>query len=145
MVKPILRFRIDFGVDEAVGPGKIALLEHISTSGSLSQAARDLKMSYARAWKLLESLNVCFVKPVAVMSTGGRGGGGAALTAFGGTLIKTYRAFEKATQASAARHFQPIATLARKTPARTLPARIRRLSDRNDGVARSTRGKRRPG
>ncbi len=73
-----MRFRIDFGVDEAVGPGKIALLEHISTSGSLSQAARDLKMSYARAWKLLESLNVCFVKPVAVMSTGGRGGGGAA-------------------------------------------------------------------
>ena len=44
-----MRFRVDFGRDEAVGPGKIALLELIAQEGSLSQAARELHMSYRRA------------------------------------------------------------------------------------------------
>ena len=38
-------FRVDFSPDCAVGPGKIALLEHIAGSGSLSEAARKLKLS----------------------------------------------------------------------------------------------------
>jgi molybdate transport system regulatory protein len=130
MPLPSVRFRVEFGPQEAVGPGKIALLEHIAQTGSLSQAARDLKMSYRRAWLLLESLNAAFVERVAVTSTGGRGGGGASLTTFGQTLIRTYRAFEKETQSRAARHFKPILHLARKTPARAAPARIVRLSDR---------------
>jgi len=46
---PAVRFRLDFGREEAVGPGKISLLEHIGSSGSLSQAARELNMSYRRA------------------------------------------------------------------------------------------------
>lgn len=127
---PVVRFRVDFSREEAVGPGKIALLEHIAQSGSLSQAARDLKMSYRRAWLLLESLNLAFVDRVAIMNTGGRGGGGATLTPFGQTLIKTYRAFEKEMQTRAARHFQPIALLARQKPVRPMPAGIRRLNDR---------------
>lgn len=130
MPKPIVRFRVDFNRDEAVGPGKIALLEHIARGGSLSQAARDLKMSYRRAWLLLESLNVAFLDRVAVMSQGGRGGGGATLTPFGQKLIATYRAFDKEIQTLAARHFQPIARLARKTPARAAAVRIMLLSDR---------------
>lgn len=127
---PVVRFRVDFSREEAVGPGKIALLEHIAQSGSLSQAARDLKMSYRRAWLLLESLNVGFLDQVAVMNTGGRGGGGATLTPFGQTLIKTYRAFEQEMQARAARHFKPIAVLARQSQTRSMPVGIRRLNDR---------------
>ena len=76
-------FRVDFSPECAVGPGKIALLEHIASSGSLSEAARKLKMSYRRAWLLLEDLNTSFQQPVAQMSVGGRGGGGASLTPFG--------------------------------------------------------------
>jgi molybdate transport system regulatory protein len=87
-------FRVDFSPDCAVGPGKIALLEHIETSGSLSEAARKLKMSYRRAWLLLEDLNTSFQQPVAQMSVGGRGGGGASLTPFGSELVASYRALE---------------------------------------------------
>ncbi len=87
-------FRVDFGPDCAVGPGKIALLEHIDSSGSLSEAARELKMSYRRAWLLLEDLNTSFQQPVAQMSVGGRGGGGASLTPFGSELVSAYRSFE---------------------------------------------------
>ena len=126
---PIVRFRVDFSRDEAVGPGKIALLERIAQCGSLSQAARDLDMSYRRAWQLLESTNTSFLEKVAVTSKGGRGGGGATLTAFGRQLIRSYRAFEKDVQARAARHFRPIAHHARKASAPS-PAPITRLNDR---------------
>lgn len=71
-----------------MGPGKIALLEEIERSGSLSQAARNLNMSYRRAWQVLESLNSSFGEPLVFTSTGGRGGGGAALTLLGERLIR---------------------------------------------------------
>ncbi|MFK9892505.1 winged helix-turn-helix domain-containing protein, partial [Escherichia coli] len=58
-------FRVDFSPECAVGPGKIALLEHIEATGSLSEAARRLRMSYRRAWLLLEDLNTAFQQPVA--------------------------------------------------------------------------------
>ena len=74
---PGIRFRIEFGPRSGVGPGKIALLEQIERCGSLSQAARNLNMSYRRAWQLLDSLNRCFLEPVVRTSKGGRGGGGA--------------------------------------------------------------------
>jgi len=130
MSQPTVRFRVDFGLGEAVGPGKIALLEHIRESGSLSQAARDLDMSYRRAWLLLESLNVSFHERVAISSKGGRGGGGAALTPFGDELIRCYRAFEGEVQSRAERHFRPIAREARKAPLKSVPAPVVRLSER---------------
>ena len=111
MPMPAVRFRVNFGRDEAVGPGKIALLEGIARGGSLSQAARDLHMSYRRAWQLLASLNRCFLERVAVTAKGGRGG--ATLTLFGQQLIRVYREFDAEIQARAARRFRPIASQAR--------------------------------
>src|ERR1700738_5719452 len=80
---PAIRFRVYFARRQAVGPGKIALLERIGRTGSLSQAARDLHMSYRRAWLLLESLNASFRERVALSSRGGRGGGGVRRAGFG--------------------------------------------------------------
>src|SRR5713101_8256395 len=94
MVEVSVSFRVDFGPQCSVGPGKIALLEHIGSTGSLSEAARRLKMSYRRAWLLLEDLNTAFQQPVAQMSVGGRGGGGASLTQFGTDLVSAYRQLE---------------------------------------------------
>lgn len=103
MAAPSVRIRIDFGEDCAVGPGKVALLEAIGRSGSLSQAARELDMSYRRAWLLLESLNTSFRQPVADLSRGGAGGGGAIVTAFGTSLIEAFRSFEADCGARASR------------------------------------------
>src|SRR5216683_270325 len=94
MVEVSVSFRVDFSPKCAVGPGKIALLENIASTGSLSEAARRLKMSYRRAWLLLEDLNTSFQQPVAEMSVGGRGGGGASLTQFGSDLVAAYRGLE---------------------------------------------------
>jgi molybdate transport system regulatory protein len=58
-----VRFRVDFGSRCSVGVGKIELLEGIARTGSLSQAAREMRMSYRRAWLLLEDMNVSFDQP----------------------------------------------------------------------------------
>jgi molybdate transport system regulatory protein len=132
MTTPAVRFRVDFRRDAAVGPGKISLLEHIGACGSLSQAARELHMSYRRAWQLLESLNRCFREPVAITSRGGRGGGGAILTGLGRQLIGLYHAFDRQTQARAARGIRPNAGQVRnKGP----PGAAARRAGRGTGAA----------
>lgn len=95
MPTPVVRFRIDFAEGAYVGPGKIHLLEAIRDSGSLSQAARNIGMSYRRAWLLVDSLKGSFRRPVTCAAGGGRGGGGVQVTEFGETLIDSYRKLEK--------------------------------------------------
>jgi molybdate transport system regulatory protein len=89
-----VRFRVDFGNQCSVGIGKIELLEGIAKTGSLSQAARCMGMSYRRAWLLLADMNDSFDQRVAETMTGGTGGGGAVLTPFGERLIAGYRKLE---------------------------------------------------
>ena len=92
---PTIRIRIDFSDTVNLGPGKIALLEAIKSSGSISDAARSLGMSYRRAWMLINSLKQGFSEAVTVSSTGGKGGGGARVTPFGMSLIKQFRLLER--------------------------------------------------
>lgn len=96
-----VRFRVDFANDRSIGLGKIELLEGIARSGSLSQAARDLGMSYRRAWLLVEDIKLTFDRAVVVSSTGGAHGGGATLTDFGEQLIARYRKLESDMQSLA--------------------------------------------
>jgi molybdate transport system regulatory protein len=92
---PAIRIRIDFNNHVNLGPGKIALLEAIKITGSISDAARSLGMSYRRAWMLVNSIKEGFSEPVTVSSTGGKGGGGARVTPFGLSLIKQFRSLER--------------------------------------------------
>ena len=108
MAAPVVRFRIDFAEHSSIGPGEICLLEAIRDSGSLSQGARNIKMSYRRAWLLVESLNRSFREPVTVASTGGKDGGGMLVTEFGDALIKSYRELERDFATMAARRLHPI-------------------------------------
>jgi len=108
MAAPIIRFRVDFSTAHSVGPGKIELLEHIRETGSLSQAGREIGMSYRRAWLLLDSLNASFREPVVSTSIGGKAGGGATLTDFGQELVDAYRQIEKEFNAAAAKRFAAI-------------------------------------
>jgi molybdate transport system regulatory protein len=77
-----------------IGPGKAALLESVRATGSISAAARSTGMDYKRAWLLIDSLNRAFLTPVVERTTGGSGGGGAVLTAFGQELLTRYRRLE---------------------------------------------------
>ena len=93
--------RVDLGRHGRLGPGKILLLERIAETGSISAAARTMNMSYRQAWDLVDQLNRAFDDPVVTSQTGGKSGGGAALTDFGRNLIELYRDLvERARQAA---------------------------------------------
>jgi molybdate transport system regulatory protein len=102
MVK--LSFRIDLTPTTAVGPGKIRLLELIDETGSISAAGRAMNMSYRRAWLLVDELNQLFKERVALTAQGGKAGGGAALTAFGRTLVRRYRDMESEAATALSKH-----------------------------------------
>ncbi|MDX1375660.1 MAG: LysR family transcriptional regulator, partial [Burkholderiales bacterium] len=74
------KIRVLVGAVVAVGPGRANLLEAIGRTGSISAAARELGMSYRRAWLLVDAVNRAFRRPLVERAAGGRGGGGARLT-----------------------------------------------------------------
>jgi molybdate transport system regulatory protein len=109
-----LTIRLDFGAGIRVGPGKVALLDAIDAEGSISGAGRKLKMSYKRAWDLIEELNRSFGEPLVVKSPGGSHGGGAQLTDAGRTLVKHYRAIEKASHEASKTSLRAVKKLIRQ-------------------------------
>ena len=89
-----LTLRIDFENGSQIGHGKIRLLELIARHGSISRAAKEMKMSYRRAWLLADEVNRTFRTPVLEKQHGGSGGGSARLTSFGHAVVGHYRAIE---------------------------------------------------
>ena len=88
------RVQVLFGAVFPLGPGKAALIEAVGRTGSISGAAREMGMSYARAWKLINATNACFKDPLVATSTGGPGGGGAYVTENGSEVLRRYREIE---------------------------------------------------
>ena len=105
-MKPSIR--ILFGAASSLGPGKIALLEAIARCGSISAAAREMGMSYRRAWLLVEAMNQAFKQPAVMAATGGKRGGGAEVTPFGQDLLARYRKIEAKAAAAVARDLQAL-------------------------------------
>lgn len=89
----------------AFGPGKAALLEKISTEGSISKAAKAMDMSYSRAWQLVDAMNNSFRKPLVEPKTGGKKGGGASITKAGEEVLALYRRMEEQLASDAANYF----------------------------------------
>lgn len=96
-----LSIRIDFDESGRLGPGKVALLEQVAKTGSISAAGRAMNMSYRRAWELVADLNRLFDGPLVAAQVGGRQGGGAALTPLGETLVRRYREIERSAHQAA--------------------------------------------
>lgn len=94
------RLRVLLGSAIAIGPGKADLLEAIGRTGSISAAAREMGMSYRRAWLLVETMNSSFRAPLVEAATGGRGGGGARVTGHGQDILRRYREMEKKAAAA---------------------------------------------
>ena len=90
-----LRMRLTVGEVIAIGPGKIALLEALVQTGSITAAAKSLDMSYRRAWLLIDELNNALAEPAVSTSQGGVRGGGSKLTPSGEKLVQLYREIER--------------------------------------------------
>jgi len=94
-----------------MGPGKADLLRAIDETGSISAAARQMEMSYRRAWLLVDTMNQAFKSPVVVTLTGGKAGGGAAVTKFGKEVLQRYSDMEKIASASVAKEIRQFTQL----------------------------------
>jgi molybdate transport system regulatory protein len=79
----------------AIGPGKAQLLEIISITGSISEAAKTMEMSYRTAWQLVTSMNEHFREPLIQTVKGGKAGGGASLTELGWQVLQIYKAMQE--------------------------------------------------
>jgi len=114
MTAPKLFLRLDLTSHVRLGPGKIRLLEAIDREGSISAAGRALKMSYRRAWLLIDELNSYFREPLVATRLGGSGGGRATVTALGRSVIRAYRAMEKDAVRVVRRRSVPLVSQLRK-------------------------------
>ncbi len=108
-IKP--KLRILLGAEIAIGPGKADLLETLARNGSISAAAREMGMSYRRAWGLVDTMNHSFTAPLVEASKGGSGGGGARVTDLGLEVLARYRAMEVKAAASVAAEMREFARL----------------------------------
>jgi molybdate transport system regulatory protein len=106
-----LSIRIDLASGDRIGPGKIALLEAIRSTGSSSAAARSIGMSYRRAWLLVEEVNRSLREPAVTAETGGSGGGGAVVTPVGERVVGLYRSIESHARTAAGGEFRAIGKL----------------------------------
>jgi molybdate transport system regulatory protein len=109
-----LTLRLDFGPGQAIGHGKIRLLEAVRDHGSISAAGRSMGMSYRRAWLLVDALNGLFDTPVVETKHGGSAGGGAELTPFGHHVVQQYRAIEAKAHAAVAGELAALAAATAK-------------------------------
>lgn len=82
--------------DEAFfGPGTAQLLEMIDLTGSISAACNAMHMSYTKAWKMLNQVEMKLGDKVVIRTNGGIEGGGTHLTERGKRLLHAYRGMQQ--------------------------------------------------
>lgn len=77
------------------GKGRIALLAQLAESGSITQAAKAVKMSYKAAWDAIDTMNNLAGEALVEKLTGGKGGGGTRLTRRGEQLVSNFKILEE--------------------------------------------------
>lgn len=87
--------RLETRLGGFANPRWMALLASIDGLGSITAAAKGAGLSYKAAWEAIDAMNNLAGKPVVVTSVGGKGGGGAKLTARGRNLLSTYRVVDE--------------------------------------------------
>jgi molybdate transport system regulatory protein len=83
------------GGEKFGGPGRVELLAAIARTGSISQAAKALGVSYKGAWDAIDAMNNLAGEALVERVAGGKGGGGTRLTARGEQLVRNFRAIEQ--------------------------------------------------
>lgn len=96
-------------------PGKIELLEKVVEARSLNQAAKEMGMSYMKAWLLVKVMNTSYKEPLLKMERGGRKGGGAELTDLGKLILRLYQEMHQASLVAIEKPWKEIRSHIKKT------------------------------
>jgi molybdate transport system regulatory protein len=84
------------GGEKLGGPDRLALLAAVAQHGSITAAAKAVKMSYKGAWDAIDAMNNLAGEPLVERLTGGKGGGGTRLTRRGAQLVENFRKIDAA-------------------------------------------------
>ena len=102
------RFWIDTEEGNFLGEGKVKLLEAIIETGSISAAARNLEISYRKAWKMIDIMNSQASQPLVERQIGGKNGGGTVVTSHGLHSIDAFKQLKKTCSEFVAKEFSKI-------------------------------------
>lgn len=80
--------------EKLIGKGRVELLERIQNTGSISQAAKQMKMSYRQAWQMIQEMNERASAPFVEKQVGGNQGGGTTVTQAGLRAIENFHELE---------------------------------------------------
>jgi len=78
---------IEYQGEGFLGPGRVELLQQIEKTGSINKAAAAMRMSYMKAWEMINALNTQAAKPLVITQAGGEKGGGSIITEEAKALI----------------------------------------------------------
>lgn len=88
-IKGHIWFQTETGL--RIGEGRAKLLEQIDLSGSISEAARQLKIPYRRAWGMVREMNNNAKEPLVIKEVGGKDGGRSILTKEGKKIVALFK------------------------------------------------------
>ena len=82
------------GGENLLDESRMALLDKIAETGSITKAGKAVGISYRTAWLTIDHLNSISDLPLVDRTTGGKAGGGTRLTEHGRNLLDVYRAIQ---------------------------------------------------
>jgi formylmethanofuran dehydrogenase subunit E len=86
---------IDIDGEPVFGKGRMQLLNAIGATGSITQAARAVNISYRRAWSYIKAMEKRLGIRLVECQAGGKSGGGASLTAEARSFLEKYEELDK--------------------------------------------------
>ena len=107
-MKPHLNIWIDHNGMVVLSEWRIQLLEAIAQTGSISQAAAVMEITFARAWKKIHEMEEGLGFKLIETQIGGSSGGGATITAKGRTLIQKFRIVSQGLDEELAQRFKAV-------------------------------------
>lgn len=84
--------------EKVFGPGPLELLSRVERLGSLSQAARQMGMSYSKAIRIVKEAERSLGHTLTKRAIGGDGGGSSKLTSYGTELLRRFELWQACVQ-----------------------------------------------
>lgn len=99
---------IEAGGEPVFGRGRRFLLEAIDSHGSINRAAREVNISYRKAWSHIKAMEERLGIQLVERKAGGRNGGGAALTGEARRFLKKFEAMEEGLRKAVDERFRKL-------------------------------------
>lgn len=99
---------IEVGGEPVFGRGRRFLLEAIDTYGSINRAAKEIDISFRKAWGHIKAMEERLGIKLVERYAGGKNGGGAALTDDARKFLKQYKLMEDGIREIVDKRFKKI-------------------------------------